>query len=326
MLLVQDAVLPVFILATLGYVLFKAGFINIELSRGLNRLVYYIGLPSLLYHKISKQELDWSSAGNVLTAFFVALILTIVIAYIVGFSIKVSPHSRGAFVQAAYRGNLGFIGLPIVLYAVAPGTLERTSSLAAFALAPCAIAFNVIAVSLMIIHRPDSETKKSNFFWTLFTNPLIIGGLLGVAAAYFHWRLPLFIERSIEGMSNFSVPAALLGLGSSFGAFGIQSVNRQFVVAATATTLIKVFMSPFLGILFSLLFQLDFVEARIVVVYLATPTAIASHVIVGQFKGDEQLAASAIVAATLSSVIFIPLALWATQEKTWLWLVSLFSG
>ena len=319
-----NAVLPVFLLAVMGYVLFRVGFINAEFSRGLNRLVYWIGLPCLLYHKIAGQVLDWSSVGAVLVAFFFALGCTILVAYIAGYFLKVEKNSTGAFVQAAYRGNLGFIGLPIVLYAATGNVLEQTSSLAALALAPCAIVFNIIAVTLMILHQPDSDGKRPGYLSSFGTNPLIIGGTLGVCAALFQWQLPLFLDRSIEGLSNMSVPVALLGLGSAFGIFGIRDVDRNFVVAASTATFLKVLISPLFGILFSLLFQLDHVEARIVTIYLATPTAIASHVIVGQFRGDEKLAASAIVSATLASILFLPLALWCTSEQTWSNILSLF--
>ena len=317
MSVVLNAVLPVFLLASLGYLLSRIGFIDAQFSRGLNRLVYWIGLPSLLYHKIAHQELDWSSTAAVLYSFFAALGATILVAYLVRYLIKVAPKSTGEFVQASYRGNLGYIGLPIVLYAVSESTLERTSSLAAITLAPCAIVFNIIAVVLMVVHQPDSHQQRRGYIFALITNPLIIGGTLGVLAAVFHVRLPLFVDRSIEGLSNMSVPIALLGLGSSFGVFGIQDVNRNFVLTAAATTVLKVLISPLLGIIFSLWFQLDFVEARIVTVYLASPTAIASHVIVGQFQGDEKLAASSIVTATLASLFVLPIALWVTSESMW---------
>ena len=324
MSLVMDAVLPVFILAGLGYFLFRIGFIKAELSRGLNQLVYWVGLPSLLFHKISHQDLNWSSVGNVLSGFFAALILTIILAYVAAILLKIDGNSFGAFIQASYRGNLGFIGLPIVLYSVTEATWERSSSLAALALAPCAIAFNVIAVLVMIRHQPRDREQRPQYLFFFFTNPLIIGGLLGILAALFHWKIPLAVDRSLEGLSNMSVPVALLGLGSSMGAFGIQGLDREFLTAASGATFLKVLVSPFLGVVCSLLLGLDFVEARIVTVYLAAPTAIASHVIVGQFRGDEKLAASATVSATVVSIFFLPIALWVTKEETWTVLRSWF--
>lgn len=322
MSLVLDAVLPVFLLAGLGYFLFRIGFIQADFSRGLNQLVYWVGLPSLLFHKIAHQELDWSSVADVLGAFFTALTLTVILAYTTVKLLGINGRSTGAFVQASFRGNLGFIGLPIVLYSVSTvtisaATFERTASLAALALAPCAIVFNIIAVLVMIAHQPVSGQRQRRYLASFLGNPLIIGGLLGLLSALFQWRLPLFVDRSIEGLSNMSVPVALLGLGSSFGVFGIQGIDREFLTAALGATLLKVVVSPVLGIASALLLGLDAVEARIVVVYLATPTAIASHVIVGQFRGDEKLAASAIVTATIASLCLIPIALWVTQEATW---------
>ena len=312
-----DAVIPVFLLAGLGYLLHRIGFIKAEFSRGLNQLVYWIGLPSLLFHKIAHQQLNWSSVAHVLGAFFLALIFTIFLSYLLARLWKIDDRSAGAFVQASYRGNLGFIGLPIVLYSATPATVERASSLAALSLAPCAIAFNIIAVLIMIRHQPDSSEYRPRYFHSLFSNPLIIGGLLGIFAALFQWQIPTAVDRSIEGLSNMSVPIALLGLGSSIGVFGFREIDREFLMAALGATLLKILFSPLLGVFCALLMGLDFVEARIVAVFLATPTAIASHVIVGQFRGDEKLAASSIMTATIGSVFFIPLALWITDESIW---------
>lgn len=317
MILVFNAVLPVFLLAALGFWLYRIGFISTEISTGLNKLVYWVGLPSLLFHKISRQHLDWGSVGDVLLAFFSALIVTILLAYLATFWLRVRSDSVGAFVQAAYRGNLGFIGLPIVLYSVSAETMERSQAIAAIALAPCAIVFNLVAVFLMIIHQPERDGARPRILLSMVTNPLIIGGAAGVLVAFLQMPVPLFLGRSFEGLSNMSVPVALIGLGSSFGAYGWEEIDRRFVLAASGSTILKVVISPLLGILFALGFQLDAVEARIVVVYLATPTAIASQVIVGQFGGDEKLAGSAIVVATLASILFLPVALWLTQEPVW---------
>ena len=319
---VLDAVLPVFLLAALGFFLSRIGFITEPISRGLNQLVYWIGLPCLLFHKISHQELDWNSVGKVMAAFFASLVCTIVLAYVSSLILKIQKESIGAYVQSAFRGNLGFIGLAIILYSVSEATLERSESIAAVALAPFAIAFNVIAVILMVVHQPQSDSPKPNLFYSMVTNPLIIGGVLGVSAAMFHWQIPLFADRSLAALSDMSIPLALLGLGSSFGSFNLQGIDRSFVTAAASSSLLKVLISPAIGVLFGLWFQLDPIEARIVVIYLATPTAIASHVIVGQFKGDEKLAATSIVTATLLSIFFLPLGLWITHEETWNWLLN----
>ncbi|MEE2642895.1 MAG: AEC family transporter [Planctomycetota bacterium] len=315
--LVLNAVLPVFLLAMLGFFLFRIGFITREVSAGINQLVYWVGLPCLLFHKISRQQMEWDSVAHVLVAFFSALGTTLLLAYLVAWFFRVERGSIGAFVQAAYRGNLGFIGLPIVLYSVPVETMERSEAIAVVALAPCAIGFNIIAVLLMVVHQPAVGKNRSRFLFSFSTNPLIIGGLLGAAVALAEVRVPLFLDRSLEQLSNMSIPVALLGLGSSFGVFAAGGFSRQLIRTAAAATLLKVVVSPLLGVLVGWLMALDPVEARIVVIYLATPTAIASHVLVAQFRGDEKLGATSIVSATIASVIFLPLALWITRAEVW---------
>lgn len=316
-----NAVLPVFLLMILGFYLFHIRLMTGEFATGLNRLVYWIGLPSLLFHKIATQTLDWGSVSNVLFAFFLALAATIMIAYVISYFQKMDDATTGSFVQAAYRGNLGFIGLPIVLYSATEATGSRMEALAAISMAPAAIAFNLIAVTVLLRHQPKSETKAPNLFLSMLKNPLIISGFLGIAVATWEIKLPTFLDRSFDELSKMAVPAALLGLGASFASFGFKSLNAKSLIRHTLIcSILKGLVSPCLGLVASLILSLDALEARIVIVYLATPTAIASFVLAGQFGSNEKLAATSIIVSTFVSILSLPLGLWVTGNQVWDWL------
>ncbi len=96
-----NAVLPVFLLMVLGFFLFHIRLMTGEFAAHLNRLVYWIGLPSLLFREIATQTLDWGSVSNILLAFFLALSGTILIAYAISFFQKMDESTTGSFVQAA---------------------------------------------------------------------------------------------------------------------------------------------------------------------------------------------------------------------------------
>lgn len=321
MLVALNAVLPVFLLTALGFALGKFGTIDSKLAEGLNRLVYWIGLPSLLFHKIYNQQLQWNSVGVILAAFFLALLSTVGLAYILVWLGKMSDGSKAAFVQASYRGNLGFIGLPIVLYASSDAIRSHAETLAAVSMAPAAIGFNLIAVWLMVRHQPPGEPngRKSSLLYPFVTNPLIVAGSIGVGFALMKWSIPQFLDRTLGGLSDMSVPVALLGLGASMAYFSTESLKSSKLLWGTGLAVfLKVAISPLLGFLFAIWFGLAPVEARIVMVFLATPTAIASFVLVGQFRGDQQLAATTIVLSTVFCVLSLPAALWVTQDSVWL--------
>jgi predicted permease len=83
---------------------------------------------------------------------------------------------------------------------------------------------------------------------------------------------------------------------------------------------LKGLISPLLGLLSAILLGLDALEARIAIVYLATPTAIASFVLAGQFGSNEKLAATSIIVSTFVSIVSLPLGLWVTGDDVWQWL------
>lgn len=325
--MIVDAVLPVFLMMALGFLFLRLGLLTAELATALNRLVYYVALPCLLFHKIGTQDLVWSAVGSVLAAFFLALLLTISLAYLTCRWKALDTTRIGTFVQASYRGNLGFIGLPIILFSSDQSTFNNAESLAAISLAPTAIAFNIIAVFVLTRCRPDQDPSHSRVLSRIATNPLILAGFLGVMAAISPITLPGFLERSLVGLSQMAIPLALLGLGASFAGFSRSSMKQgnlltDSILCATLKTLI----SPGLGLLCAVFLGLDAVEARVVMIYLATPTAIASFVMVGHLGGDQQLAATSIVFATLASVVSLPLSLMITQPQSWQAILDWFDG
>ncbi len=113
-------VLPVFLVIFLGGILTQYRFLHGELIGELNRLTYFVGLPAYLFTSIAEASYG---GGRVTTLFGVMCAVTFLIL-LVGIIIarvrRISSESVGSFLHASIRGNLAYIGLPVVSLAMAP--------------------------------------------------------------------------------------------------------------------------------------------------------------------------------------------------------------
>ncbi|MFA7485368.1 MAG: AEC family transporter, partial [Phycisphaerae bacterium] len=61
---VINILLPVFIIIALGTILRRTNFMSQEVALGLNRLVFWVGLPSLLFYEVATAKYDYHLAGK----------------------------------------------------------------------------------------------------------------------------------------------------------------------------------------------------------------------------------------------------------------------
>ena len=59
-----NTLLPVFLIIALGALLRKTKFVSAEFVAGLNRLVYWVALPCLLFYKLATASYDYQVAGK----------------------------------------------------------------------------------------------------------------------------------------------------------------------------------------------------------------------------------------------------------------------
>src|SRR4030067_368881 len=83
-----------------------------------NMLVYYLLLPALLFYKIGTSNFREAFNAPLVIGGYAATVATFLLAVFLSRALGISPAERGSFVQGAFRANLAYVGLPIVLSAV----------------------------------------------------------------------------------------------------------------------------------------------------------------------------------------------------------------
>jgi len=298
---------PIFLIIVLGWALHARRWLPEGFFTGLNMLTFYIGLPALLLVGIATAPVE---AGPAMRIFYVILAATTVVtlvAYPLARCFKLPPAGTASFVQGAMRGNLAYIGLPVLFFALdgAIGNADELTAMRAAAmlvLAPTVPLYNI--VSVLILEHGAGKTagrrlSTGGLILKVLRNPLLIACLLGLALALSGIGLSVTVERTLRPLGQMALPLALLSIGASFTRGGL----RRHVGPALGASLLKVAAAPLLGWGFACWFGLAPVEMHMALIFLACPTAVASYVMAEQMGADAELAGGQIVMSTLLSMI-----------------------
>ena len=294
---VLNTVAPVFILIGIGALLFRH-FLDAAVLKGVNWLTYWVGLPVLLFNSIAGADLVNPAAIRVFLVVLGATLITVISAAIAVRLTGLRRASGGAFLQATFRGNLAFIGIPVVIFAYPESSTAGT--LAVLTLAPMMLVYNVISV--LVLQRSQTDSRGWEMARTLlsalFANPLIVGSALGAIVAVAGVELPFFLQRSMGVLGETAPGLALISIG---GALAVVKLGGRMKPAVSAS-LFKVALCPLAGVLLAYLMGLQGEALGVALIFLAAPTAAASFILAQQFGGDEGLASGAIVISTFFSI------------------------
>ena len=299
-----NSLIPIFAVIGLGIVLRRREFLDEAATASFNRFAYYFGLPLFLFYELSNVD----AAGGLANWYTVTLLLTTVIAMFFGWLVAtvtgVKFASRGALVQASLRGNLAFMGLPLVAFLINDLEADQRDSIMAavlISLAPVIIFFNVASVAVLAIYNEDTE---SNFSWArvlrnVVSNPILLGCVAGLIWQKFEWQVPLAVDGICQIVGASAFPMALIGIGSQLTRI---SITRQ-IRLPMISTLIKCILCPAVCWGIATLIGLEGAERQVLVILAAMPTAVSSYVLAEQMNSDADLAASSVVVSTAASML-----------------------
>jgi hypothetical protein len=298
---VLNTLAPLFLIVALGTALRRGGFCGPAFYQGLNRLVYWVALPCMMFEKTAQAAVPGGAATRVFLALLVTTALAVLLAFVVARLAGVERRSVGAFVQGAYRGNLFYVGLPVVLFAVAEQGDAVSEALAVVAIAPMVPVYNITAVVVLLSTRPPhhagQQSRLRPLVFNVLTNPLVLSCVAGISYRATGWPLPVVARRTLGTVGNMALPLALLGIGA---ALTLRALRSGLAHSAGAS-LVKVAAAPVLGYLVCAQLGLSGPLLRMVLLYLACPTAVASFVMAEQLGGDAELASNIVVVSTLLS-------------------------
>jgi len=303
---ILNTLAPVFLLIAIGSGLQAWKFVSPGFLREANRITYWLGLPALLFSQLATSFQHGAGGGRMLGVMLAATALAIVAGYGVAWLMKVPAPAVGTFVQGGFRGNLAFVGLPVVFSLpdtpLLGGMSARTA--AVLVVAPTMVAYNIGGVIVLLLsqHRLGWSMVKP-FVKQLATTPPLLATLAGIAFASQAWTLPPFVDKALSALGEMALPLGLLGVGGSL----VTVQLGKHWPRPLASALVKTVLGPVIGWGVARAYGVDGMELKMLLILLACPTAIISYTMALELKGDEALATGAIALSVLTSVVSLAL-------------------
>lgn len=298
---ILNTLAPVFLLIAVGAGLQRTGFVSPDFLKEANRVTYWLGLPALLFSQLAASFHQADGAGVMLGTMAAATCLLILAAYLVARLMRVPGIAAGTFVQGGFRGNLAFVGLPIIYSLpdtpLAWGMSVRTA--AVVTVAPMMVFYNVAGVIVLLLsHHTLSGRMLWPFVKQLATTPPLVATFAGMGFALAGWTLPTTVDRTFAALGEMALPLGLLGVGGSLVTVRLGAHWPRPLAAA----MVKTVLSPLLGWVVGRALSLGALELKMVMILMACPTAVVSYTVALELKGDEALASGAIVLSVLTSL------------------------
>lgn len=301
-MLVLNALAPTFLLIALGVWLQRSGFVSPGFLREANRLTYWLGLPALIFVQLISSLRDAAGAERLLGAMALTTGAAIAVGYAGARLVRVPSAVAGTFVQGAFRGNLAFVGLPIVFALPDVPVLGGLSlhGAAVIALAPTMVLYNIAGVVVLTVSQ---HAFGPRMVWPvlrqLAVTPPLLATVAGIGFVLLGWSLPGPVAGAFGALGEMALPLGLLGVGGSVATARLRGALLRPLTSA----LLKTWVGPLLGAAAARLCGLGPRETVLVMVFAAAPTAIVSYTMALELKGDGELASSTIALSVGTALV-----------------------
>ncbi len=285
-------ILPDFALILLGVILHHRFGYERGFWVGLERLVYYVLFPALLFNSIVAAQYSLAADGKLLLAAVGGFGTAVLFGFLAAPLLRPPPALFASCVQTAFRYN-SYLGFAIAQ------TLAGSRGVAQIALvfAVCIPLANVFAVFALARHQQTGLVRE------LARNPLIIGTVTGLVGNVIGLQLPSFMASALGRLGQASLALGLICVGAGLSLAG--GAIHRFVLGYFSA--VKLLLFPAVAIGIALLLDLPRAQAEIAIVFAALPTATSAYVLATRMGFDGQPVSFLITAQTIVSMITLPL-------------------
>jgi malonate transporter and related proteins len=297
------ALLPVFLLIVLGFVL-RRSLMPLETQwHGLERLTYYVLFPVLLVQTLAKADLSKVPIAGVggallLSALLMSLLCLALRPLLARYAVD-GPAFTSIF-QGATRWQT-YVALAV------SGSLYRDVGLALASVAMVAIIplVNVLSVTVLAHYASPEKQSVRTIAMTVVRNPLIWACAVGLAINVSHLALPQIWHEVADALGRSSLAIGLLVTGAGLQLDGMFRPS----LAATVAVVLKLVLMPVLAVALALWFGLSGSNLAIVTACAAVPASSSAYVLARQMGGDAPLLAQIITLQTILAAVTMPIAI-----------------
>lgn len=291
-----NATIPIFLIMVIGILLKKLNIINDEFAKGLNKFVFNLALPVLLFQDISSTNFIELWDSKFVTFCFITTFISIIISYFVSMFFK-DKSIQGEFIQSSYRSSASIVGIAFVqnIY----GNIGA-SPLMLIGAVPL---YNVTAVIVLsLFNQKEHNLNKQMITKTLrgiITNPIIIGIFLGLIWSLSGFEKSIILNKTLSSLASTATPLGLITIGASFN---LKKAFRKIKPALICSVFkLLVFCILFIPFAVAIGYRNDYLVT--ILVMLGSATTVSSYIMAKNMGHEGTLTSSVVMLTTMFSSV-----------------------
>ncbi|MEM8978931.1 MAG: AEC family transporter [Pseudomonadota bacterium] len=292
--------LPFFALIGLGYFAGVSGFFSEAATAHLTKFVFYFALSAMLFRfsaTLSIGEiLDW----NFVLVYLIGSAAVWLIALIIGLLRGSGWAEASIEAQCAIIGNVGFLGIPMLVLLLGPEAIGPNMLVLAVDL----IVFGSLVVIFVTAAKDGrmSPCILGTIAMGLLKNPMIVSICLGLLWATLEIPLPAPFEAFVSTLGAAATPCALFAIGAS-----LASKSAERLSVAGWLSFCKLILHP-LAIVLAIIylpFPIDPYAAGVMIACAALPVAGNIYIVAQHYGVAPQRVSASILVSTSLSVLTV---------------------
>lgn len=288
---IASLLFPDFTLILMGFLFKRYASLGESFWSGLEKMVYYVFFPALLFYATSHTTFDFAATGKLLQVSLTAMACGIAMGWLGKLIFRPGPMIFESGVQTAFRFN-SYIALAIA---------SRLDSVTGTSLMALIIGFGVPICNAAAVHA--LAHKSGGILREMVRNPLLVATAAGMLFSVSGLVLPEVLGATLSRLGNASIALGLIAVGA-----GLQWAGLHEAKALAAYFLgVKLLVLPAIALALGTWIGLSALQLHIAVAFCALPTASSAYVLATRMGGNGPFVAFLISASTLLSVITLPM-------------------
>lgn len=284
--------LPDFLLIAGGVALKRLRSFDAAFWTGLERLVYFVLFPALLFRSLATSSLALADAGRLAAVGLAFTLAGMLLSALAQPLFRLPRATFAACFQCGFRFNT-YIALAVA------GPIGGEPALAAISLLIGVLVpvVNIAAVGML------ARGRESRIVVELARNPLVLACAAGVGWKAAALPLPAIASHFLGLLASAAVPLGLIAVGA-----GLTFKAATLTPAAIGWwNGVKLVAMPAVALLAANLAGLSPLERQVAVAMAAVPTAPSAYILATQMSGHGGAVALLISTGTLIAAVTLPL-------------------
>ena len=291
-----NGTVPIFAVMVIGYLLKKNRMLDEDFVAAANRLVFKVGLPVMIFLDMWKANVNTEFDIKFVLFCFLATAISFALIWIGAELFLKDKTMIGSFVQGSFRSSAAILGLAFIK------TIYPNLGMAPLMIIGAVPFYNVASVVVLTFRGKDQANVNGSkgikkALINIITNPIIIGIVLGCVASLIRLKLPVMVTKTLNMISDVTVPLALIAIGAGFTFAGAKERKRP----ACFATLIKLGLLPMVVIPAAIFFGYHDQELLAVIIMSAGPATATGYTMAREMNNDYVLSSYIIVLTTIFS-------------------------